>query len=173
MAARDASDVQQIVEQPRHVIGLAGDDLPRLVYTQMVIHETLRLYPPAWILARAPLRDDEIGGYHVPAHTIVLLSPYVTHRHPAFWGQPERFEPERFTPERIAARPRFAYFPFSGGHRQCIGEPLALLELHCIVAMIASRYELALLPGHHVLPEAVLTLQPRAAAVCSRVMPSR
>jgi cytochrome P450 len=138
-----------------------ADDLPRLVYTQMVIHETLRLYPPAWILARAPLRDDEIGGYHVPAHTIVLLSPYVTHRHPAFWEQPERFEPERFTPERIAARPRFAYFPFSGGPRQCIGEPLALLELHCIVAMIASRYELALLPGHRVLPEAVLTLQPR------------
>jgi cytochrome P450 len=136
-------------------------DLPNLRYTRMVIHETLRLYPPSWILSRAPIADDVIGGYHVPAHTTVLFSQYVTHRHPGFWVHPDQFAPERFAPECLADRPRFAYFPFSGGPRQCIGEPLALMEIHCILAMIAQRHHLALLPGHQVTPAAVLTLQPR------------
>jgi cytochrome P450 len=136
-------------------------DLPYLRYTRMVIQETLRLYPPAWILSRAPIADDVIGGYPIPAGTTVLLSPYVTHPHPRLWAHPDQFDPERFASERVTDRPRFAYFPFSGGPRQCIGEPLAWLEAQCIVAMIAQRYRLALLPGHQVTPSAVLTLQPR------------
>ena len=136
-------------------------DLPYLRYTRMVIQEALRLYSPAWILSRAPIADDVIGGYPIPAGMTVLLSPYVTHRHPRWWAQPDQFDPERFAPERVTDRPRFAYFPFSGGPRQCIGEPLAWLEAQCIVAMIAQRYRLALLPGHQVTPSAVLTLRPR------------
>jgi cytochrome P450 len=135
-------------------------ELPNLPYTRMVIQETLRLYPPAWMLSRTPLTDDVIGGYHVLAHTTVLLSQYVTHRHPQFWEHPDHFDPERFTPERAADRPHFAYFPFSGGPRQCIGEPLALLEAQCIVALIAQNYHLALSPGHQVIPSAGLTLRP-------------
>jgi cytochrome P450 len=137
-----------------------AQDLPDLRYTQMVILEALRLYPPSWILSRAPIADDVIAGYRIPAQATVLLSPYVTHRHPRFWEHPDRFDPERFAPERVADRPRFAYFPFSGGPRQCIGEPLALMEAQCILAMIAQRYHLALPPGHQVTPAAVLTLGP-------------
>jgi cytochrome P450 len=137
------------------------DDLPKLQYTRMVIQESLRLYPPSWIFSRAPIADDWIGGYYVPAETTVLLSPYVTHRHPQFWAHPDRFTPERFAPDQTAARPRFAYFPFSGGPHQCIGEPFAWMEAQCILAMIAQRYHLALPPGHPVTLSAVLTLQPR------------
>jgi len=136
-------------------------DLPALRYTRMVLQEALRLYPPSWILSRVPIADDVIGGYHVPAGTTVLFSPYVTHRHPRFWEHPAQFDPERFAPERVTDRPRFAYFPFSGGPRQCIGEPFALMEAQCILAMIAQRYQLALRPGHQVTPAAVLTLRPR------------
>src|SRR5262249_18412271 len=87
------------------------EDLPSLSYTRMVIEEAMRLYPPVWILSRTPREDDTIGGYHIPAGAVVVLSPYVTHRHPDFWEDPERFDPDRFTHERAAARPRFAYFP--------------------------------------------------------------
>src|SRR5262249_3699566 len=113
----------QIEEESRAV--LAGrapglDDLPRLGYTRRVIAEVLRLYPPPWLTARTPTEDDELGGYRIPAGSLVLLSPYVTHRHPAVWAAPERFDPNRFAPEASAARPAFAYFPFGGGPRRCI-----------------------------------------------------
>jgi cytochrome P450 len=122
-------------------------DLPQLRYTRMVIQETLRLYPPSWILSRASIADDTIGGYHIPPQTTVLLSQYVTHRHPCFWEHPTHFDPERFAPERVNDLARFASFPFSGGPHQCIGEPFALMEAQCIIAMIAQRYRLALPPA--------------------------
>lgn len=140
-----------------------AEDLAALRYTRMLIEEALRLYPPTWLTARMPLADDELGGYPVPANVIVLLSPFVTHRHPTFWKDPERFNPERFRPEQSAGRPRFAYFPFGGGPRACIGSGLALMEIQLVVAMVAQRYRLTLMPGCRVEPDPGITLRPRHA----------
>jgi len=136
-------------------------DLPQLPYARMVIDEAMRLYPPAWVTNRQALADDEICGYRIPAGAIVLISPYVMHRHPAYWEHPERFEPERFTPERSAGRPHYAYFPFGGGPRQCIGKGLALMEAQLILGAVAQRFRLGHLPGHVVEPQALVTLRPR------------
>ena len=138
-----------------------AQDLPHLRYTRLVLEESLRLYPPTWATARTPLAADEIGGCRIPSQSVLLLSSYVLHRHPTFWEDPERFAPERFRPERAAGRPRFAYFPFGGGPRRCIGQNLAMLEMLVILAMVAQTYELRLVPGHPVESEALITLRPR------------
>lgn len=136
-------------------------DFPRLIYTDRVIQEALRLYPSAWSLSRRALGDDEIGGYFIPAHSIIAMSPYTMHRHPAFWDEPERFDPQRFTPERVAARPRFAYFPFGGGARQCIGNYFALMESLIIIPAIAGCYRLRRVSDEPVEGHALVTLRPR------------
>ncbi|MFO7664704.1 MAG: cytochrome P450 [Chloroflexota bacterium] len=138
------------------------DDLPRLTYTDQVIHEGMRLYPSAWSISRRALGDDVIGGYHIPANSIVAMSPYTMHRHPDFWTEPEKFDPERFTPEKVAVRPRFAYFPFGGGARQCIGNHFALMESMIIIPAIVQRYRLHLVPDHPVEEHALVTLRPRS-----------
>jgi len=122
------------------------EDLPALDYTNRVIMEAMRIYPSAWVFGRTPVEDDVIGGYHIPANSLVIISPYVTHRLPEIWGNPETFDPDRFLPEKSQGRPRFAYFPFGAGPRQCIGAGLALLEAQMIVAMAAQRYQLAAPP---------------------------
>jgi cytochrome P450 len=127
----------------------------------MVIDETLRLYPPAWAMSRNAIGDDEIGGYHIPAGSLIAMSPYVTHRLSAFWENPEGFDPERFTAERAAGRPRYAYFPFGGGPRQCIGNEFALMEAQLVLATVAQKYRLHLVPGHPVEPYPIFTLRPR------------
>lgn len=137
------------------------DDVARLTYTRMVLDESMRLYPPAWATSRAPAEDDEIAGYHIKRGSMLLLSPYVTHRHPDFWDVPDRFDPERFTAERSAGRPRFAYFPFGGGPRQCIGNTFALAEAILVLAAVVQRYRLTLVSGHPVVPEPLITLRPR------------
>ena len=137
------------------------EHLARLSYTRMVLEEALRLYPPAWVFGRKAIADDEIGGYFIPANSMIVLSPYLTHRHPAFWENPELFDPERFTPERSAGRPHYAYFPFGGGPRMCIGSNFALMEMQLILATVVQRYQLHLVPGHPVEPEALLSLRPR------------
>jgi cytochrome P450 len=139
----------------------AVDHLAKLSYTRMVLEEALRLYPPAWVFGRKAIADDEIGGYFIPAKSMIVLSPYLTHRHPAFWENPELFDPERFTPERSAGRPHYTYFPFGGGPRMCIGSTFALMEMQLILATVAQRYQLHLVPGHPVEPEALLSLRPR------------
>jgi len=139
----------------------AFEDVPSLPYTRMVVEETLRLYPPAYAFARRALEDDEVLGYRVPKDAGVLISPWVTHRHPDLWHQPERFDPERFAPERANGRPRFAYLPFGGGPRQCIGNEFAIMELVLVLATIAQRFRLRLAPGHAVEPEPVITLRPK------------
>jgi cytochrome P450 len=136
-------------------------DLPHLRFTRMVIQEAMRLYPPVWGIGRQALEEDTIGGYRVPRGGIVNLSPYVTHRHPDVWNEPERFDPERFDPARAASRHRFAYFPFGGGPRLCIGEAFALMEAQVIVAMVAGRYRLRPRGGYAAEPEVHLTLRPR------------
>jgi cytochrome P450 len=127
----------------------------------MVFQEALRLYPPAWIITRKALADDEIGGHHLPAGSLVVTSPYVTHRDPRLWADPDRFNPGRFAAEQIASRPRFAYFPFGGGPRLCIGNHFALVEAVLIIATIAQRYRLAPVPDHPVVVEPGVTLRPK------------
>jgi cytochrome P450 len=137
------------------------DDVPRLAYTRMVLDETLRLYPPAWITNRQAIADDEILGHRIPAGAFVALSPYVLHRHPDYWERPDEFDPERFTPERSAGRPRFAYFPFGGGPRQCIGQGMALVEAQLVLATVLGRCRLRPVSDRPVEAEALATLRPR------------
>ena len=137
------------------------EDLPRLRYTARVLDEALRLYPPAWLLSRTALAEDELGGYAIPKGAIIAPLPYVLHRHPALWESPEVFDPDRFLPERSGSRPRFAYLPFGGGQRQCIGTGLALMEGQLALAMVARRFRFRLVPGHRVEPQALVTLRPR------------
>lgn len=117
-------------------------DLERLVYSRMVVDESLRLYPPTAMLARQNIAADEIGGYTIPAMSLIALSPYVVHRYPEYWPEPERFDPERFSAENSAARPKWAYIPFAAGPRVCIGNSFALMEMVFTFAMAAYRFDL-------------------------------
>jgi cytochrome P450 len=137
------------------------DDLPHLPYLRMVLEEALRLYPPAWSFLRNAVAADTLGGYRIPTKAMVLISPYTMHRHPTFWEQPQTFDPERFAPERAASRPRFAYLPFGGGPRQCIGTTFAQTEAQLVLATVAQRYRLRMVPGQLVEPEPVITLRLR------------
>lgn len=137
------------------------EDLEQLSYAEMVFKESMRLLPPVWGLSRFVAEDDRISGYSVPKGSRVVLSQYVTHRHPDFWEEPGKFDPERFTSGRSAERPKYAYFPFSGGPRQCIGINFATMEAKLILATVAQRYRLFLEPGHPVELEPSFTLKPR------------
>jgi cytochrome P450 len=154
---RIADEVDWVIGNERP--GFAHVD--RLTCTRRTIEESLRLYPPAWGFSRLSLGDDEIGGYKVPKGSIVFLIPFVIHRRPKLWPDPERFDPDRFTPEREAARPRFAYIPFGGGPRGCIGNHFAMVEAQLIVATVAQRYRIELEPGQQIRPEALITLRPQ------------
>jgi cytochrome P450 len=137
------------------------DDLPALPYTEMVLAESMRLFPPAWGLGRRALTDLDLGGVRIPANALVLSSPYLVHRDARWFPDPLRFDPERFTSEAKAARPRFSYFPFGGGARGCIGEPFAWMEGVLVLATLAQRWCFRLVPGHPVEPQALITLRPR------------
>ncbi|WP_433733996.1 cytochrome P450 [Nocardia sp. CA-129566] len=136
-------------------------DVKQLRYCRMVIEESMRLYPPAWIVERTPIADDEIGGYRVPAGARVTLCMYHIHRDKRLWDDPEAFRPERFTDEEVAERHRFAFFPFSGGPRVCLGKDLAMTEMVLILAMVAQRFRLELDPDHVVTPLASVNLRPQ------------
>ena len=138
-----------------------NDDIASLRYTRMVIEESMRLYPPAHTTGRQPIKPDEILGHRIPAGAEVLIMPWLIHRKPQLWEDPERFDPERFAPERAAERPRFAYIPFGAGPRICIGAAFAMTEAILILATIAQRYRLRLKPGHPVEPQGLITLRPR------------
>jgi cytochrome P450 len=125
----------------------------------MVIEEAMRLYPPAHTIARTALGEDRIGGVRVPAGAIITVSIYMTHRNPNLWTDPERFDPERFAPAEAARRHRFAYLPFGGGPRICIGNSFALAETQVIMAAIAQHYRVRLAPGHVVQPIGLITLR--------------
>ena len=136
-----------------------SENLPRLVYTKMVVQECLRLLPAVWWFARTSLAEDEIGGYRIPKGAIILLCQYVTNRHPKFWDNPEGFDPERFAPERSGERPHFAFFPFGGGPRICIGNHFAMMELMIAVPAILQRFRLSLVPGHPIAFEPLVALR--------------
>ncbi len=136
-------------------------DLPHLPYTDRVVKESMRLYPPAWSLARAVTKEVEIGGYRLREGANVVMSPWIMHRDPRFFDHPEQFNPDRWTTETALALPRFAYFPFGGGPRLCIGASFAMMEANLLLAAIAQRFELRLVPGHPVVPLPSITLRPR------------
>jgi cytochrome P450 len=145
-------------------------DLPRLQYAGMVVQEALRLYPPVWVIPRDAIKDDCIDGHHIPAGSTILLSPYVTHRYPGVWDNPEAFDPDRFLPERARERPRLAYFPFGGGPRLCMGADMAMMEVLLILVTVVQRFRLPLVAGYREEVECILDMLPRNGV---RVTPQR
>lgn len=136
------------------------EDLMALEYTRMVIDETLRLYPPAWIIGRHSLGEDQLGQYHIPKDTNCLIPVYYIHRDPRFWDEPEKFDPERFSKENSKGRHRFVYFPFGGGPRLCIGNNFALMEMQIIVPMLVRAFRLKKSPDFEFKKEPLITMRP-------------
>jgi cytochrome P450 len=136
-------------------------DLPRLPYTERVVQESLRLYPPAYAMGREAIRDCEVGGYRVPKGMTIFLSQWVVHRDPRWYDQPEKFDPDRWANGLQERLPKFAYFPFGGGPRLCIGNSFALMETALVLATVAQRYRLELVPDHPVVPWPSMTLRPK------------
>jgi cytochrome P450 len=150
-------EIQQVVGNRPPTV----EDLPAMPYGAMVFSEALRLYPPAWMFARHAIEEDVIQGYPIPAGTMIFLSPYVTHHHPDYWENPEVFDPERFSEAQSAQRPRYAYYPFGGGPRQCIGNHFAQMEAQLLMTIILQHFRVELLEGIKVKPTPIATLQPR------------
>jgi cytochrome P450 len=135
-------------------------DLPALKYADQIIKEALRLYPPAYAMGRQALQDFELGGYRIPAKSQLFFFPYVVHRDPRFFAAPEEFQPERWTEEFVKQLPRYAYFPFGGGARLCIGNSFATMEAVLLLATIAQQFRLTLEPGQTIKPNPGVTLRP-------------
>ena len=136
-------------------------DIQALSYVEKVIRESLRLYPPAWMTARRALDNYQMGDYVAPARSIVMMSQYVMQRDARYFREPLRFDPERWTPEFKVALPKYAYFPFGGGPRGCIGEGFAWMEMILVVATLAQPWKLRLRPGHPVAPQPLIALRPK------------
>jgi len=149
------AELDEVLEDGRPAV---FEDLRRLPYTECVLAEAMRIYPPTWRLVRRAIRDFPVGEHILPAGSLVVVCQYAMHRDPRYFPDPERFNPERFTPEAKAARPQFSYFPFGGGPRRCIGEGFALMEGVLLLATLARRWRLRLAPGHpvEVFPEHLL-----------------
>lgn len=137
------------------------DDLPQLKYCEMVLEESMRLYPPIWIIERKALADDELDGYFIPAESIVIISPYTIHRHPNYWENPNLFFPERFLPENSINRNKNVYIPFGTGPRVCIGKQLAMMISKIILPSILQRFDVTLAQQQKVKPQALVTLRPK------------
>jgi len=166
LIAQNPETEVRLVKELREVLGDREptlDDLPLLRYTEMVLKESMRLYPAVWGIGRRAIRDCEIGGYRVAAGTNVFIFQSLTQRDPRFFPDPDRFDPERWRedPIRSGKIPRFAYFPFGGGPRVCVGASFAMLEATLLLAMIQQKYHLQLVPGHIVRPVASVTLRPQ------------
>src|SRR5580700_5757965 len=137
------------------------EDLPQLRYAEMVLAESMRLYPPAWAMGRQATCDVEIGPYKLPEGTYIFFSQYIIQRNADFFPDPLKFDPERFTPECKGGRPRFAYFPFGGGNRQCIGESFAWMEAILSLVTLAQKWRLKLVPGQRIEVQPKITLRPK------------
>jgi cytochrome P450 len=136
-------------------------DLGALSYTRRTLDESLRLYPPAWIMGRRALGEDQLADVTIPEGSVLALSPYITHRNPKYWEDPERFDPDRMREGKASLRKPFAYFPFGGGPRLCIGHNMAMLEAQLIIGTIAQRFDMRLVEGHQVVPERLFVLRPK------------
>lgn len=137
------------------------DDVDKLVYTRYVVTEAMRLYPPAYGFGRQAIEDNTVGPYRVRKGTIIGLSPFIMHRQPEWYPNPDSFDPDRWTPERSAGLPKFAYCPFGGGTRKCIGDQFAWMEATLILATIAQSWSMRVAPGHAGVPDPRITLRPR------------
>lgn len=135
-------------------------DLEHLKYARQVFSESLRVYPPAWVIPRYSVKEEVVDGYTLPANALLLVSPYLIHRNPEFWPEPERFDPERFSAERSAGRPASAFMPFGLGPRHCLGEHFALYESLLTLAMMLQRFRLRLVPGQKIEPRSMASLRP-------------
>lgn len=155
---------RRLRDEVEHVLGTrtaAAADLADLTYTEAVIDEGMRLYPPAWVVDREPVEPDEIGGYAVSPGDVIMCSLWMAHRHPHVWDHPLAFDPDRFLDERAEARPRLAHAPFGAGPRQCIGAAFAMTEAQLVLATIVRDVELSTVPGFPVEPQTGITLRPR------------
>jgi cytochrome P450 len=160
----NATAEAKLAGELEHVLGGRSPtvaDLPRLPYVERVIKESMRLYPPAWVMGREAVGDFEVGGYQMPAGSTALMSQWVVHRDPRYHREPKRFDPDRWTVGYEKGLPRFAYFPFGGGPRQCIGAGFATIEARLILATVAQRFRMELVPGQRVEPYASITLRPK------------
>jgi cytochrome P450 len=136
-------------------------DISKLEYTQRVFAESMRLYPPAWAIGRQAIEDCKIGDYVIPAGSSILMSQYLMHHDPRYFPEPERFDPERWNPQERAKRPRFSYFPFGGGVRSCIGETFAWMEGILVIATIARRWKMQVMPEYPIVLQPLVTLRPK------------
>jgi cytochrome P450 len=153
----------ELAEELARVLGgrpPTTSDLPALPYVECVLKESMRLYPPAWVVGREAIAECEVGGYRMAAGTTALMSQWIVHRDHRYHEDPERFDPDRWTAQYEKALPRFAYFPFGGGPRQCIGASFAMTEACLILAAVAKRFKMELAPGQRVEPYASITLRP-------------
>lgn len=137
------------------------EDIPNLPYTEMVISESMRLYPPAWMIGRRTLVPLEFKGYTIPAESTILTSQFVVHHDERWYPDPWKFDPMRWTPEEKAKRPKFSYFPFGGGIRRCIGEAFAWMEAIILLATMAQSWKMHLEPNQKIVPEPLITLRPK------------
>ncbi|HXF71787.1 MAG TPA: cytochrome P450 [Actinomycetota bacterium] len=163
LLGRDPAAEARLHEELDRVLGgrpPGPADLPRLAWTRDVVREAMRLYPPAWAIGRRALRDHPVGPWMVPAGAVVVVSPYLLHRDPRWWPEPEAFRPERWARDD-PSRPRLAYIPFGAGPRMCVGEPFAWAEATLVLAAVARRWRLRPLPGQRVAPRPAVTLRPR------------
>jgi cytochrome P450 len=150
-----------------------AEDVPRLRYTRALIEESMRLYPPAWILNRRAVEDDVVCGCRIHRGAVVVTSPMILHRHPDYWERPDEFLPGRWSDtEAEKRRPRFAYLPFSAGPRQCIGNTFALMEAVLVLAVLAQRFDPRIAGGYELKPQYLVTLRP-ALGLPMRIAPSR
>jgi len=155
---------EKIVEEVKNVLGgrLPGyEDVNNLKKIQNTVKESLRMYPPAWVITRRVIEDYQVRGYTIPSGADIYMSQYVVHYDSRFFKDPEKFNPDRWDDPGIKSLPRFAYFPFGGGTRRCIGEPFAIMEAVLIIAVIASKWSLKLFPGFKVEAKPLITLRPK------------
>jgi cytochrome P450 len=153
-------EIDSVLDDNDHTVPTAKD-ISKLEYTQGVFAESMRLYPPAWAIGRQATKACKIGDYVIPAGSSVLMSQYLMHHDPRYFPEPERFDPERWNPQEKAKRPRFSYFPFGGGVRSCIGETFAWTEGILVIATIARRWKMRIMPGHPIVLQPLVTLRPK------------
>lgn len=164
LLSQNPSAEQKMHDEAKSVVGLrspAWEDLPRLDYTTKVLTESMRLYPPAWVVPREATVNSEIGGYLIPRGSQVIVSQYLTHHDPRYYSDPERFDPDRWTPAMKSSLPKFAYFPFGGGARSCIGEPFAWMEGELLLAAISQKWKMNHAEDHKVEMLPQITLRPK------------
>lgn len=155
---------RKVVEEIQNLLqGRApeAEDLKNLVYLRQVIHETLRLFPPVYAFERCSIEEDVIGGYHIPKRTNVIVPAFIVHRLPAYWDEPDQFRPERFESEKMKKMPRYAFFPFGGGPRLCIGDQFAIFEMLVVVSMLRQKFRLHKPEDYQLKLDPLVTLRPR------------